>query len=528
VPFASDPICAVVAAPSVNALLRDLRAAARLSSTCELRLDWLRSTREIERVLASLPSTLAKVRADAHRAPGKLCIIATLRRRDAGGRFTGSRSAQTKFLLAAAAAGCNWCDIELPSAQRLSAAQRSTLRRAGARILVSFHDFRRTPRDLSAILARLDRCRGDAIKIAAQCNSLSDAARVLATTRGRTDVVAVPMGDAGLPGRILALRLGSALAYASLNHSTAPGQLSVREMRETYHTDEPNRRTRIFAIIGAPVSHSLSPTIHNAGYRAARKNSFFLPIRVKNLRDFLRAAPSFAISGFAVTIPHKETIVRHLAKCDALSSRIGAMNTVAIQKDGRLFGYNTDYIGVLRSITPHLRPRGSRILILGAGGAARAAAFALTDAGASVSICSRRPHRARALARATGAQAISRSALKRTSFDLIVNATPIGMSARDHSPLTASELNSKLVMDMVYNPIDTALLKLAKSRGIKTISGLEMFIAQAAAQWKIWWGSSAPVKVMRSAAVKALRELRKNAPGNAARKDAARRSARSH
>ena len=394
--------------------------------------------------------------------------------------------------------------------------------------MVSFHDFRRTPRDLSAIVARLDRCRGDAIKIAAQCNSLSDAARIIATARGRIDVIAVPMGETGLTVRILAIRLGSALAYALLNHSTAPGQISVREMRELYRADKLIPRTRIFAIIGDPVSQSLSPTIHNAGYHAVRKNAFFLPIRVKNLRDFLRAAQSLAISGFAVTIPHKETILRHLAKCDVLSSRIGAVNTVAIQKDGRLFGYNTDYVGVLRAITPHLRPRGSRILILGAGGAARAAAFALTDAGASVSICSRRPDRARALARASGAKYIQRSALKRTNFDLVINATPIGMSAHDHSPLSASELNCEFVMDMVYNPIDTPLLKLARRRGIKTISGLEMFIAQAAAQWKIWWGSDAQVKVMRRAAVKALSESRKNSPSSAARRDAAPRPARSH
>ncbi len=519
-PFASDPICAVVAAPSAGAMLRDLRTAVRLSSTCELRLDWLVNAREIERVLDSLPSALAKIRADSHRASGKLCIIATLRRRDAGGRFAGSRSSQLKFLLAAVAAGCNWCDIELPVAQRLAPAQRTTLRRAGARILVSFHDFRRTPRDLSAIVARLDRCRGDAIKIAAQCNSLSDAARIIDTVRRRTDVVAVPMGDAGLSGRILAVRLGSVLAYASLNQSTAPGQLSIREMREIYHADKLTPRTRIFAIIGDPVAHSLSPKIHNAAYRASKKNAFFLPIRVKNLRDFLRAMPMFAISGFAVTIPHKETILRHIAKCDALSSRIGAINTVSIQKDGRLFGYNTDYIGVLRAIAPHLRPRGSRIVILGAGGAARAAAFALTDAGASVSICSRRPDRALALARAAGAHAISRADLKRTNFDLIINATPIGMSADDSSPLSAPELNCKLAMDMIYNPIDTAFLRMARRRGVKTISGLEMFIAQAAAQWKIWWGSVAPVKVMRRAALKALR--------NAARKDATRRLARSH
>ncbi len=376
--FASDPICAVVAASSASQMLRELRAAARVAATCELRLDWLANAAEIERLLAELPAALAEIRADANRAPRKLCIIATLRRRDAGGRFRGTRTEQSKFLKAAAAAGCNWCDIELQSAEKLSAAQRVNLRAAGARLLISFHEFRRTPRNLAAVVARLDRCHGDAIKIATECRKLSDAGRILAIARGRTDVIAIPMGEAGLPGRILGLRLRSALAYGSLMQSTAPGQLSIREMRDVYHADRLDRRTRIFAVIGDPVAHSLSPAIHTAGYRARGHNAIFLAIRVENLRDFVAAIPSFAISGFAVTLPHKEAMLRHLDECDPLAAKIGAVNTVVVKADGRLLGYNTDYDGVVRAVEPHLRLRGSRALIFGAGGAARAAAFALT------------------------------------------------------------------------------------------------------------------------------------------------------
>lgn len=515
VAFASDPICAVVAAPSARVFLREVRAALRVATTCELRLDWLANGAEIERVIAALPRAIERARGDAgargaaHRAAGKICVIATLRRRDGGGRFAGSRSAQLKFLMDAAAAGCNWCDIELPAARRLSEIQRAELRGAGARLLISFHDFRRTPRDLAAVISRLDRCDGDAIKIATQCNSLSDSARVLATARGRSDVVAVPMGEAGFAGRILALRSGSALAYASVKQATAPGQLSVREMREIYRADKIRKSTRVFAIIGDPVAHSLSPIIHNAGYLAQKRDALFIPVRVESLRDFLIAAAGLSISGFAVTIPFKQMIVRHLAKCDALAARIAAVNTVVAQKNGRLSGYNTDYIGVLRAIEPQVELRSSRVLILGAGGAARAAAFALSAAGASVRLWSRRFERARALAHDCGALAIRRRALRRSSFTLIINATPVGMDGGDRSPVTAAEINCGYAMDMIYNPLETAFLKMARRRGCRTISGLDMFIAQAAAQWEIWWGVRAPVRVMRAAALGALRGVKR-------------------
>lgn len=489
-------------------MLARLAKTLRQSRTCELRLDWLKSSRELAQALNRLPKAIAAARKSLNRSPA--AIIATLRRRNGGGKYSGSFAEQLSNLCRAAKSGCNWCDLEIETAERLSKHQFDELRSSGAHLLISFHDFRRTPPDLNRILTRLDRFPGDAIKLATQCNSYADSVRVLATACKRKNVVAIPMGESGAPARVLALRSGSQLSYASVNASTAPGQFSLRDMREIFRADRLDAHTQVFGIVGNPVAHSLSPAIHNAGYTAEGINAVYLPLRVDSLPDFLRAVPALGINGFSVTIPYKQAIFPFLNAADPLATRIGAVNTVISYRD-ELFGYNTDYVGVARAIERHLRLAGCRALLFGAGGAARAAAFALSDAGANLTICARKPSRARELAEVTGAQAIPRAALRRTEFDLIINATPVGTEGRGGSPLRANELNCRVVMDMVYRPIETPLLKLARSRRIKTISGLEMFLAQAAAQWEIWLKSPAPINIMRRAAMQELAQSRKDA-----------------
>jgi 3-dehydroquinate dehydratase/shikimate dehydrogenase len=217
------------------------------------------------------------------------------------------------------------------------------------------------------------------------------------------------------------------------------------------------------------------------------------------LREFLGSLKRLGVAGLAVTIPHKEKILGFLDGCDPLAARIGAVNTVVVRGGGRLYGYNTDYVGVLRSLEQRMRLAGSRVLLFGAGGAARAAAFALAQAGSIVCLCARRPERARALARAVGGQVVAREDLKREFFDAILNCTPIGMHPNGGTPLTSAELNCRIVMDMVYRPRETELLRQARRKGIEVISGLEMFLAQGFAQYEIWTGERAPESVMRRA-----------------------------
>jgi 3-dehydroquinate dehydratase/shikimate dehydrogenase len=487
-------LCGVVAAPTARQLRRLVKQALQDTPTVEIRLDWLRSDAERHTFL----SWLEKQRFL------KAQLIATCRRRVGGGEFTGDAGAELFWLMRAREADCAWCDLEMETLHELPG---KTVRGYAVpeKVLLSMHDFRRTP-TFPEKLSLPQNGGANAIKAAAMARSLSDAARMLRLTRSSRDVVAVAMGEIGLPARVLSLREGSALAYAPVDSATAPGQIRLADMKHLYRAHELTRATRVYGVIGNPIGHSLSPLMHNTGYIAAKRDAVFLPFLVENLKDFLKCLADFGVRGFSVTLPYKEKIFAHLDGVEPLAEKIGAVNTVSVGKDGSLYGRNTDYIGVLRALAKNAQLRGNRAVIYGAGGAARAAAFALNHAGAQVFICSRRPEVARKLAKAVAGEAIPRSALRTQEFDTLVNATPLGMHPHEKvSPLAAAELNCSLVMDLVYRPMRTKLLKLAASRGIATVSGVEMFLAQGFAQWERWMGGKAPESRMRSAVLRALK-----------------------
>jgi 3-dehydroquinate dehydratase / shikimate dehydrogenase len=492
----TDKICAVVAAADARSMARQLRRALKQTHTVELRLDWLANGREVGRFIEHLAATRPRS-----------TLIATCRRREAGGRFGGTIAEALFYLSEAVRAGCSWYDLEIESASKCPAELLEVLMGEG-RQLTSAHFFRRMPRGLGAIAAKLGREGGrrtGAVKIAAQCDSLAEALKLLHVGRTRPNVVAIPMGEVAQPARLLALRERNGFAYAPVENATAPGQISLDEMKKLYRADKLNRATRVYGVIGDPIGHSLSPAMHNAAFQAQKMNAVYVPFLVRDLRDFLGAIGPLGIRGFSVTLPHKEKILSHLDGCDPLAKKIGAVNMVMVRGGGKLYGYNMDYMGVLRSLERRISLRGSRVLIIGAGGVARAVAFALAQAGAAVYVCARRPKKAESLARAVGGEAIRRARVRRESFDAIVNATPVGMyPAVGASPLEAGELNCRLVFDTIYRPRVTKLLQLAKRRGIETISGVEMFVAQGTAQWELWTGERAPAAAMRRAVTRVL------------------------
>ena len=476
---------------------KQLTRALRLAKPVELRLDWLPDEKEIERFLSRL-AAIPRGRL------AKATLIATCRRREAGGRFRGTIAKQLIYLAEALRAGCIWYDLEIESASRCPRELLEVLLGEGRRI-ISAHFFRKQPRDLKRVAADLSRTQADAVKIAAQCESLRDARKVLALARGRHDLIVVPMGDVALPARVLALREGSALAYAPVASATAPGQVSLEQMTHLYRAERISRATRVYGVIGNPIAHSLSPELHNAGFLARGMDAVYLPFLVHDLRDFLESIAPLRIRGFSVTLPHKEAILKHLDGCDELAASIGAVNAVSVGAGGKLYGRNTDYVGVLRALERRMPLAGSRVLIFGAGGVARAVAFALSRGGAAVAVCARRAEMGRALARAVGGETVERRCLRSEFFDAIVNATPVGMYPQaGRSPLAANELNCRLVFDTIYRPRVTKLMQLSVRRGIETVSGVEMFLAQGTAQWEIWTGRRAPEKPMREAVFAAL------------------------
>jgi len=487
-------ICAVVAASTAAEMSKMVRSALTQTRTVELRLDWLRSDAERAQFLG----WLGRVQ------PRDAIFLATCRRREGGGKFTGSVDRELYWLIQAREAGCQWCDLEVETLRKLPG-QSVREYPVPPRVLLSIHDFERTP-DLPGGMNLPPRGGVDAVKIAAEARSIRDSLRLLRLARSSKNFVAVPMGEAGLPARILALREGSALAYAPVAEATAPGQVSLHELKHLYRAHALTRRTRVYGVIGDPIGHSLSPLLHNTGFAARRVDAVYLPFLVRQLSDFLAAVSEFGIRGFSVTIPHKQAILKHLKECEPLAAEIGAVNTVVVQSDGSLYGCNTDYVGVLRALEKKLRIKGSRALIFGAGGSARAAAFALSRAGATVGICARREKAAKELARAVGGEVVPRRALRTEFFDAVLNATPVGMHPHDGiSPLAPGELHCRIVMDLIYRPQRTQFLKLAAQKGIATVSGVEMFLAQGIAQWELWTSKRAPEAPMRRAVLAALR-----------------------
>jgi 3-dehydroquinate dehydratase / shikimate dehydrogenase len=491
-------ICAVAAAATAAEMARQVRSALRETPTVELRLDWLRSDAERAKVLRWLAKQ--KFRGAV--------LLATCRRVPAGGGFAGSIEAELYWLMQARDSGCAWCDVEVETLRELPG---KSVREypVPARVMLSVHDFDRTPgltRELARGIQVPDHGDVDAMKIAARARTIADSVRLLAVARRSKNFIAVPMGEIGLPARILALRGGSALAYAPVGEATAPGQVSLGEMMHLYRAHELRRKTRVYGVIGDPVGHSLSPLMHNTGFVARDVDAVYLPFLVHKLKDFLGAIRALGIRGFSVTLPHKQAMLRHLQECEPLAAEIGAVNTVVVRRNGSLYGCNTDYVGVLRALEKRMRIRGSRVLIFGAGGAARAAAFALARGGAAVAVCARREKLARSLARSVSGEFVPRRALRSEKFDAILNATSVGMHPHSEvSPLLPRELHCRIVMDLIYRPRQTELLNIAQKRGIATVSGVEMFLAQGFAQWELWTGKRVPEAAMRRAVLGALR-----------------------
>jgi 3-dehydroquinate dehydratase/shikimate dehydrogenase len=451
-------------------------------------------------VLADLKTFMA-----AHR---DATAIATCRRKGNGGNFPGSLTTEFDLLLKAAQSGCQIVDLEVESAEEAKPSQlekfREGLRAAGTALLVSFHDFART-RGLEQAAARIAAFEPEFVKVVSTAHTLADNLAVLRLIEDRSrsaHVVGIAMGEEGLVSRVLGPRAGAAFTFASLDNGveTAPGQVTARTLRDLYRLEQIDAATRIFGVAGDPIGHSLSPLMHNAAFRREHVNAVMLPLKVKALNDLLTLVLELPVSGVAVTMPLKQQILPHLANMDPLTAKIGACNTVRTGADGKLYGFNTDVAGLIRPLEKRLRLKGARVALLGAGGAARAAVFGLVDQGAEVFIVNRTHEHAVALARAAKAKALKHEQLAKNRFDVLINSTPCGMAGtRQALPIKEDELNAGLVFDMVYTPLETPLLKLAASRGIAVIGGLEMFVQQGARQFEIWTGKPAPeVEMLRS------------------------------
>ena len=491
-------VCVAVIASDANELVEKAENLARDNSFLEFRLDYIPRP-----ALA-----LAKVRQFNETHP-HIAVIATCRRAAAGGKFQGSIAAQMEILAKAGMAGCQLVDVELQTAVRLKPAQLEKLG-SKAGIVLSFHDFQATGK-LEETLEKMTGYPADFYKVVGSARSLYDNVtmmRFLEKHRDDHALVGLCMGEQGIISRVLGVRAGSRFTFAAVTagEKTAPGQVTAQELRSIYRIEQVDPATKVYGVVGDPVSHSLSPAIMNAALRRENVNGVFLPLHAKSIKDVMACVREIPIHGLAVTMPYKEEILPFLDNTDPFTAKIGACNTVVRSQDGKLYGFNTDTSGVVRPLEQRMTLNDARILVLGAGGAARAAVFGLRERGAQVFILNRSLPAAQKLARQAKARTIKRADLKRLDFDVIINATPIGMGNSRETPLNADEIKAQYVFDMVYDPLDTKLLQLARLHGAQVIPGREMFVHQAARQFEIWTGKPAPREDMLRIVQLALEE----------------------
>ena len=497
-PLRLPRVCVAVTAPDPAQLLDKAESLVRDNPFLEFRLDYLPKP----------GLALPKIRSFFEMFPHAV-VIATCRRAASGGKFRGSVASQLELLSKAAAAGCQLVDVELQTALKCKGEQLPRLRSRAALIL-SFHDFHGTKK-LPETLEKMQNYPADFYKVVSTATTLTDNVTMMKFLEKESDrhsLVGLCMGEQGLISRVLGVRAGSAFTFASVSEEerTAPGQVTAQDLRSVYRIEQVDVATRVYGVAGDPISHSLSPIIMNTALRRENVNAVYLALHAKTLKDLLTCGREIPIHGLSITMPYKEAILKYLDNTDSHTTKIGACNTIVRAQDGKLYGFNTDTAGVVRPLEQRIPLEGARILVLGAGGAARAAVFGLKERGCEVFILNRTPAPAQKLARQAKARSIKRHDLRKLAFDVIVNATPVGMSNSGESPLHENEINAKYVFDMVYDPPETRFLKAAKARGAQIIPGIEMFVHQAARQFEIWTGKPAPWDDMLRVVTIALQE----------------------
>lgn len=463
----------------------------------ELRLDYIGRHIDLSRLLAERPCP----------------VVITCRRREDGGRWEKSEDERLMILRSAIASGVDFVDLEEDIASKIP-------RYGSTKRIVSLHNFDQTPDNLEEIHARLASLDADVVKIATMANSFTDSIRVLRlAASSQLPTIALAMGDMGQVTRILALRYGAPFTYTVMKsgRKIAPGQITFEDMRDMYRPGEIDQETRLFGVVADPVAHSLSPQIHNAAFRHDHLNCRYLPFRIPadELPLFLQWCKEFGIGGLSVTIPHKEQMLELMSEVESAAKGIGAINTVSLS-GMQAAGYNTDYRAAMDCLTEALKTqrtihnvtdnlaeddlfRGRGVLVLGAGGAARAIGYGLRQRGAVVAFSSRTPERAIKLANDIGGRALPWASRYDIKPGILVNCTPIGMHPDvDGCPYDKEKLNENMIVfDTVYNPEQTVLIKRAREIGCFVVNGLDMFIRQAAYQYKLFTGLEPPVKLMR-------------------------------
>ncbi len=481
-----------------HTIAEHLQVAEQGAKLVELRLDYIGRSIDLSRLLKNRPTP----------------VVLTCRRKEDGGRWDRTEEERLMLLRSAIAMGVEYVDLEEDIATKIP-------RYGKTKRIVSVHNFEGTPVDLQTIHSGLAKLDADIVKIAVQANSFGDTIRMLELMKSASvPTIGISMGDYGTPSRILATRYGAPFTFCvfSADRKVAPGQLSFDQMKSIFRADSIDSETQLYGVVADPVAHSYSPLIHNASFLANKLNFRYVPFRVpaEELELFLSWCKEEKIGGLSVTIPHKQSILPMLSQAESAAQGIGACNTVVFAKneDKELIGYNTDYRAAMDCLTEAMAKWTGKqepferesVLILGAGGVSRAIGYGLAQRRANITITSRNKMASEALAKHLNCRWVNWEERHEIEPKILVNGTPVGMFPEmDETPFQTKNLQGKtLVFDTVYNPEQTLFLKGAKAAGCPVISGLQMFVRQAAYQYRLFTGLEPPIDVMVKTLKKAI------------------------
>jgi 3-dehydroquinate dehydratase/shikimate dehydrogenase len=497
-------ICVTIGRGRHSSLAEEWKSAADAGvDLVELRIDCLRREPDLKRILKERFTPL----------------VFTIRRGADGGLWRGNEEKRQQMLREAIAAGVDYVDLEMDIAPKI--------RRFGkTKRIISYHNMKTTPVDIRDIAEKCEALDPDVVKVATSASTLAEASRVLHLgSTSKAPTIPIAMGEIGIFTRILGAKYGAPFTYAGFNPERvfAAGMQPFPIFKNDFAYDRINAQTEIYGVIGDPIEQSLSPIVHNAAFRHLGLNKVMVPFLVPegDLPSFFQELMWLDLKACSVTIPHKEAIVPLLQQKEGAVERTDTCNTVVIQEEGRRIGYNTDYRAAMDSLQEAMGGQAGdeegsplferHVLLLGAGGVARSIAFGLMRRGANVTVTNRHDERATRLAEEVGCRAVTWSARASTPADVIINATPVGMHPNvDDTPLPPGTFSrtGMVVFDTIYHPENTMMLKLARERGAKAVTGVDMFLRQAALQFKLYTGRDAPADVMREALRLRLSPLR--------------------
>ena len=471
-------ICVPITASSVGEAIKDSREASKVADLIELRLDLIKDVDE---------NKLGTLLGDKNKK-----IIVT------------DRKKRLRLIEKAIELRADFVDLDISMGEK--AIKKIIKDKKDAKVIVSFHDFKKTDKEeINNKIKKIKKLKPDIIKIATFAECINDNIIIFDLIRKNKGkkIIAMCMGDKGEVSRVLAPIFGSFLTFGSLEKGkeSAPGQIEAKVLRDVYRINKlKGKNVKIFGLVGNPVKHSKGILVHNKAFDGLGLNNVYVNFLADDLKNFVKNYKGI-VSGLSVTIPFKREIMGYVDKIDPIANDIGAVNTVVNAK-GKLIGYNTDCIGAIKAIKEKTEIKGKRVVLIGAGGAARAIAFGAKREGGKLMILNRTISKAKRLAKELGCGFGQLDKINNLeNIDILVNATSIGMWPNTNkSPVKNKKiLKNMVVFDTVYNPVMTKLLKDAKANGCGIINGVEMFINQAAAQFELFTGRKAPIGVMRKA-----------------------------